>query len=223
MLRARPWSTVRRGDGTRRRMPTSLEAFSLRYPPHVPPVPCGSTSTSPRRARDARAAARRSGRRMLRRQKSPVRGARHGTRSGHALRSLLREAGRPRPIRIESGPGARNGREGARSERKRFPKAKVDREGTVQLQAALYIVRIPSATRHANHHVTPMRSASIAPTVIGCSRFQCVLTISATACLVARFARERPNLGGRRPPRVASAGNIVCARAHHAAAPASCA
>jgi hypothetical protein len=119
--------------------------------------------------------------------------------------------------------GPRNGREGARSERKRFPKAKVDREGTVQLQAALYIVRIPSATRHANHHVTPMRSASIAPTVIGCSRFQCVLTISVTACLVARFARERPNLGGRRPPRVASAGNIVCARAHHAAAPASCA
>jgi len=52
-------------------------------------------------------------------------------------------------------------------------KAKVDREGTVQLQAALYIVRIPSATRHANHHVTPMRSASIAPTVIGCSVSVC--------------------------------------------------
>jgi len=158
------------------------------YRPVPPAARAGSTvHVATPRARRARAARGDPAGGRLRPKNRPFAapGKRHGTRSGHALRNLLRSRHKPisggfRLSGARTGEAARPrtrarmaGAPAAASESKRFPKAKVDREGTVQLQAALYIVRIPSATRHANHHVTPMRSASIAPTVIGCSVSVC--------------------------------------------------
>ena len=68
------------------------------------------------------------------------------------------------------------GREALPSLNQRFPKAT---RSTARVQSGystatggVYIVRIPSATRHADHHVTPMRSARSAHDSahsIGCS------------------------------------------------------